>query len=387
MGRNGSGVRKGSASTIEINFTYNGQRCVERIKLKPTTANLKRAERHRAAILDAIEKGVFDYAATFPDSKRAIEHAVYKGVGITVEAYLNDWLNQKKIELRTSTFLGYQKIIIHRLIPQFGKQKLTTLSRQDVKRWCNSLDVTLKTINNVISPLRVALQDAVDDSLIQVNPLYNWKYTRREPPRPKQDKVDPFSTQEIEAILNNLTGQDRNLVQFWFETGLRTSELIALEWADIDFIKGTVSIWKARTDKAEKAEPPKTAAGIRDIPLSDKALESIKNQKQFTYLADKEIFVNPRNGERWTGDQQLRKGAWKPALKKAGVRYRYPYQCRHTFASTQLMNAQTLGDIMFISKCLGHRDWSFTAKTYSRFIDDNFTQIGGRGFDSLSSSK
>jgi integrase len=375
MGGNRSGVRKASESTIEIDFYYRGERCKERLKLKPTATNLKRAERHRLSILDSIDNDTFDYPTTFPDSKKASKYSIYKGSVLTVETYLTDWLSQKKIEVRTSTHNGYTKIIVHQLIPQFGNVKLTQLTRQDVKRWCNSLSVSIKTINNVISPLRVALQDAADDVLIAINPLYNWKYKRNEPPQAKTDKIDPFSTYEIEAILKTLAGQDRNLIQFWFETGLRTSELVAIEWADIDFIKNTVHIWKARTEKSDKPEPPKTNAGIRVIPLSAIAMAAINAQKKYTFLADKEVFNNPRSNERWTGDQQIRKRMWQPALKKAGVRYRYPYQCRHTFASTRLMKAISLGEIMFVSKCLGHRDWAFTAKTYTRFIDDNFTTI------------
>ena len=70
MGRDGAGVRAVSNSTIEISFPYKGKRCRERVKLKPTPANLNRAKRHRAAILDAIDKGTFDYAVTFPDSPK-----------------------------------------------------------------------------------------------------------------------------------------------------------------------------------------------------------------------------------------------------------------------------------------------------------------------------
>ncbi|NCC26603.1 MAG: DUF3596 domain-containing protein [Gammaproteobacteria bacterium] len=71
MGRDGSGVRAASASTIEITFTFRGRRCRERLRLKPTAANLRRAEVHRAAILEAIAAGTFDYAVTFPGSKHA----------------------------------------------------------------------------------------------------------------------------------------------------------------------------------------------------------------------------------------------------------------------------------------------------------------------------
>ncbi|WP_223458252.1 MULTISPECIES: Arm DNA-binding domain-containing protein [unclassified Pseudomonas] len=71
MGRDGGGVRAASASSIEITFQYQGVRCRERVALKPTTANLKKAEQHKAAIEYSIANGTFDYAATFPKSKRA----------------------------------------------------------------------------------------------------------------------------------------------------------------------------------------------------------------------------------------------------------------------------------------------------------------------------
>ena len=55
-----------SDSSIEITFMYRGVRCRERISLKPTATNLKRAEQHKAAIEHAIAAGTFDYSVTFP---------------------------------------------------------------------------------------------------------------------------------------------------------------------------------------------------------------------------------------------------------------------------------------------------------------------------------
>ena len=86
-----TGVRAVSASSIEISFTYQGKRCREKIKLKPTPANLKRAERHRAAILDSIDKGTFDYATTFPKSNNVPLFSDQPGAAISVERFLSDW--------------------------------------------------------------------------------------------------------------------------------------------------------------------------------------------------------------------------------------------------------------------------------------------------------
>lgn len=66
MNKGFDGVRPASESSIEIGFFYQGRHCVERIRVKPTAANLKRATDRRAAILAAIERGDFDYDAEFP---------------------------------------------------------------------------------------------------------------------------------------------------------------------------------------------------------------------------------------------------------------------------------------------------------------------------------
>nr|WP_233583177.1 DUF3596 domain-containing protein [Candidimonas sp. SYP-B2681] len=67
------GVRPASESSIEIEFLYQGTLWRERLRLKPSAANLKRASDLRAGILDAIEKGEFNYAVTFPKSKNALQ--------------------------------------------------------------------------------------------------------------------------------------------------------------------------------------------------------------------------------------------------------------------------------------------------------------------------
>ena len=115
-----TGVRAISDSSIQIDFTYKTKRCRERIKLQPTSTNLKRAEQHRATILDAIERGTFDYSVTFPDSPTALLFAEYKGEGILISEWLENWLINQKRHLKNSTFIGYDKIVKNVLIPEFN---------------------------------------------------------------------------------------------------------------------------------------------------------------------------------------------------------------------------------------------------------------------------
>lgn len=341
---------------------YQGIRCRERIQLKPTATNLKRAELHRAAILDAILRGTFDYATTFPNSPRAARFSSTKPE--STKAYLERWLDRKEAEVKASTAEGYRKIIIHRIIPQFKDLPLPELSRKLIRQWLDGLTVSNKTLRNIQSCLRSALDDAMYDELIETNPLQGWSYQRREAPK-LQDDVDPFTTEEQIAILAHLVGQGRNLVQFAFWTGLRTSELVALDWGDIDWIRGVVRISRAMTQAAIEAEGTKTKASAREVKLLGPALQALNDQRQYTFLANQEIFQNPRTNQRWDGDAPIRKTLWQPALRKAGVRYRYPYQTRHTYASMMLSAGE---HPMWVANQMGHSDWTMIGRIYGRWM-------------------
>lgn len=361
------GVRAASESSIEIDFYYNGQRCRERINLKPTPANLKKAAQHRAAILNAIDTGTFDYSFTFPRSKNADRFAPTQ---YTVKSYLVEWLANKQPTIKASTYNDYKKIINNLIIQQFGAKLLHTLSRNDIRTWVACLECSNKRISNILSPLRIALQDAQHDDLIQTNPLLNWTYKRNEAPQTKQH-VNPLTKEEQELIIATATGSVRNQIITFLWTGMRTSELIALEWKDVDFKRGKIRINKAMTNAAKVDETTKTKTGTREIDMLPPVEQALTDQKQYTLLQGGKVFHNPATGKPWTGDQQIRKGCWIPVLKKAGVRYRNPYQTRHTYASMMLSAGENLA---WVSHQMGHSDVLITARTYARWIQSDERQ-------------
>lgn len=374
MGRDGRGVKSASESSIEITFTYRGKRCRERIPLKPTPANLKRAEQHRAAILHAIATNSFDYAATFPKSTNASTFATYKGDVELLGPYLEAWLDRKCGGLKVSTHSNYRKIIDNKLIPWFGHLKLTEIKKKHIREILATQDVCNKTLSNIQSPLRAALDDAIEDELIEVNPLTNWTFSKAAAIK-KPTEVDPFTKEEQRLMLEHSKGQHRNFIQFALWTGLRTSEMAALDWDDIDFLRGVVIVNKAFTQLSDEFETTKTASGRREVKLLRNALEALDNQKQFTALKNEEIFQNPRTGDRWTGDQPIRKTMFQPIMRSAKVRYRKPSQTRHTYASMMLSSGE---HPMWVAKQMGHADWTMIARVYGKWMPDADLGAGGK---------
>ncbi|SFJ05524.1 integrase [Nitrosomonas sp. Nm34] len=94
------------------------------------------------------------------------------------------------------------------------------------------------------------------------------------------------------------------------------------------------------------------------------------NQKQYTLLFNNKVFHNPSKQELWKGDLEIRR-AWTPILRVAGVRYRNPYQTRHTFASMMLSAGE---NISWLSAQMGHSNVLITAKIYARWIPVNEQQ-------------
>src|SRR5687767_4988645 len=125
MGHRSAGIRVGSESSIEIDFYYRGIRCRERIKLQPTDRNLNYCERLKARIEDEIEKNEFDYAKHFPSSAKVRFFAKMPGDNIILESYLENWLTTEKVNVKSSTWRGYEKIVRGHLIPGFGKLYLS----------------------------------------------------------------------------------------------------------------------------------------------------------------------------------------------------------------------------------------------------------------------
>ena len=344
---------------IRIDFRYRGVRCREQLKnLFPTLKSIEFAKAQRRAILKAIERGTFVYAEWFPDSPKV---ALFDGkarTDPTIGDRLDQWLKAKRRDVTPAVLNGYRKSIRYHLKPNFGNLSLGELTPSIVKVWIGELTVTNKTVNNVLVPLRGAMALAFDDELIDKDPMARVKGLAVE-----QDEPNPFTPDEMRKILAELKGQTANFFQVAFWTGLRTSALIALEWGDID--ENVIRVKRARV--GGEIKKPKTKAGTRDVKLLPPAIEALQDQRAFTYVEGKTVFHNPLTDRPWVNDKAVREVHWTPALRRAKVRYRVPYQTRHTYASMMLSAGE---NPMWVANQIGHADWGMIRKRYGRWIPD-----------------
>ena len=263
---------------IEIQFQFRGVTCKEMLsRLNPDKKGDQRyAINLKAEIENAIERQTFRYTDYFPNSRRArlFGHAVST---VTIQDLLNEWLKDIERTHPHSTYRCYRKSCNAHLLPKFGSIRARELTPQQIREWIRSRTGTLKSIRNDLTPLRAVLDRALNDDIIDRNPLDKIKVSKlvsRHQARTDYE-VDPFTVDEIKAVLEVAVDYDprvRNLLQFAFYSGLRTSELFGLMWGDVDWLHAVVRVQRAVVER--KVKETKTKAGIRDIILLPSALDA-----------------------------------------------------------------------------------------------------------------
>jgi integrase len=360
---------------IQIAFSYKGVECRELTPPGPvtqTTVNLAGGLRNE--ILRRIAENTFSYAAYFPNSPRAKQFdaggslvTLAARLQMTEEAYERQVENGK---MSPSTLAGYVKAIHSERMQTFvAGRAIASVKPSDVRAFASGIEGTAKHVRNLLTPLRATFADALNDDLIEFDPFARIDMTAllKKSTKDSDYEVDPFTEQERAAILSAARPDEAPTIRFWLNTGPRPGELIALKWLKIDWTNRKARIDLNQVVGVEKA--PKTEAGIRDIDLNDESVAALIAQKPASFEAGGHIWLNPRTGKPWTTDAQLRKTLWMPLLERAGVRYRNPYQCRHTFASALLTAGQ---NPWYVAEQLGHVDVQMVFRTYGKFIAQDY---------------
>ena len=338
--------------SIRIAFQWKGKRCREIIKLPPTKKNLEYAANLRAEILRKIALQQFNIAEYFPDSVH-----VEKKRSLTFLELAKVWIDGQS-HLAFSTLKEYRAMLNRYWVPELGPVDIVDISYSKILEIIAAQEWSVKTRNNAISPLKAVFEMAHMDGLIDINPTTRLKSAKTQKPEP-----DPLSLEEVNLVLEwmDRTQEWKNYFEFAFFSGMRTSELIALRWGDIDFVSKTARVSRAKVRQQEKGTKTST---VRDIELSSRALSALIRQKAHTFLRNEEVFLHPFTGGPIVDDRPPRL-FWEAALKAVGLRHRAAYQTRHTCITMWLMAG---ANPMWVARQAGHSTPQMTFNRYARWI-------------------
>ncbi len=365
MGRNeqGAGIYAREASIL-VAFQWEGRRHRERLALRPTPANLKAAARLRVDIVAAINLGRFtidDFREHFPDSP-FLKKVGTQG-GETFEMVADTWLTIAGQELQATTIKEYDNTLKRHWLPKFGQRRIDQISYEEMALHLAAQKFkTAKTFNNVMTPARRIFEYAVKTGRLKEN--VTSEISGRSPDKAAPDPLEP---REIDLFLDRLrekkTDAWLNYFEFAFFSGLRPSELIAVKWGDVDFVRRLVTVSGARVRGLDKTT--KTKGSQRDVDLQSRAMIALMRQKKHTFMAGEFVFMNPATGRRiWKSGTPL--AEWHAGLKAAGLHDRGAKQTRHTFATICLHAGVNPA---YVARQMGHVDTRMFFAVYSKWIN------------------
>ena len=195
-------------------------------------------------------------------------------------------------ELAPSTYKRYCRILETRLLPYFGHFYINKIKPTDIMKFYDLLekDTQLvrkkgnngsktkkpllgKTILEHHRLLRAMLHKAVYWQLIVANPA-----ERVQPPKARKPRRKSYDDEQTKILLENLellSSEDTKYkvaIILTVFTGVRLGELMGLEWQDVDFKNGIISINRSSqylSDMEVFTKVPKTESSIREIAIPE----------------------------------------------------------------------------------------------------------------------
>jgi len=284
------------------------------------------------------------------------------------ELMLADFFRQLTVEVRASehTVKNYQRDM--RQLSCYCTDKSIShwanLTHTDIRSYIanrHRKGLSSKSLQRELSAIRSFYNYLLKQGQVSINPAQHIQAPKQARKLPKTLDVDQLSGL-LEAGANSLLEiRDLAMFELFYSSGLRLSELSALDLTDLDLPDGTLTV---RLGKGGKS---------RVLPIGSKAVTAIRNwlpQRALkTAVTEPALFVSTRGTRLGQRSIELRLEQW---CKKKGIaEHIYPHMLRHSFASHLLESSQ---DLRAVQELLGHSNIS-TTQIYTHLDFQHLAEI------------
>lgn len=281
-----------------------------------------------------------------------------------------EWWERKKTEgCRKETLRNYKSMLNSKLLKApFVDKVISEIEDYEIEDWyLNLFKQSSGAINTYLTALSGIFKFALKRHYVERNPMTTVKR-----PKYKKREIDPFTMDEVWAILDATPEHYKTFLTTKIFTGARISEVCGLKWKDVDLVNDVIKIRRSLLNGVEGAT--KNENSVRDITLYPIVKDAILKQREHSMGKSEWVFVdtkgNPINNNNFLA-------RWRDILGKAGVRYRCFEMTRHTFITLALDAGER--DI-YVAKHCGHKDTRMIQLHYQGFIK---YESDGQKFSSL----
>ena len=212
--------------------------------------------------------------------KAELEAGAVKVRAMTVRQYAREWA-QTYHGTDSETDKDYRRIVEKHIIPALGDRKMTEVTEAMLQRLLNNLKLSPSRIHKVRITLGQMFHKAQKNHVISDDPAEDLTV-----PEVKKTARRAITEEERELLLTVLPHHRGNIYcKLMLYCGLRPGEVNALQWKHVDLAVGVVKVRQAMKHNSTVIGSPKSAAGIRDIPIPDILGEELHGGTPEDYVA------------------------------------------------------------------------------------------------------
>lgn len=358
-------VTRTSGTAYEVRWRADG-------RFRQRTFTVKR-DAERFAL--KVENEIADGAPTAPLVRRVP----------TVAEVVAESMEASKPGLKLRTYRSYESIYRNRVLPAFGRRKITEVTRADVQTWVTALHgegLSPTTVHHHYVALKKVFRYAQDDRLIAYSPCDGVRL-------PKGGDREGFApvfltAPQVEALATHLDATAAPyglLVRFAAYTGLRAAELTGLRVRDLNLKAGHVEVRQTlqHIQGEWQVGTPKSKRSTREVPLVDRALTAELRQYLFAHPnranLDAPLWPGRRPGTHLVDFSRVfdvasfRRNYLRPALDALDLDAMRFHDLRHTYASLMLAAGFPPYEV---SRWLGHASLATTDSIYAHLYPSDY---------------
>jgi integrase len=254
-----------------------------------------------------------------------------------------------KVTYRPSTMYSFEKIMAKWIPKTWALKELKSFSKMEVHNFLHEElgpEVSLHTKKSVLKLIKRVFQMAIENGKLELNPCNGLMIKTPE----TEKKV--LTNAEVETFLKTAESTDHRFYPVWvlaLFTGMRSGELFAMRWSDIDFETATISVSRSWNSKNGFTSTKNQKSRV--VPMSAELLQFLRERKLQEVNRE---FVLPRLKEWERGDAAKVTKAFCKSVGVSDIRF---HDLRATFITNLLARGEPLVRVM---ATVGHSDMETT---------------------------
>ena len=293
--------------------------------------------------------------------------------GKTVNAITERYLSER-LPSRFSTARMYRSWLQNHILPRWGEKQVTDVQPREVELWLRSLALAPKSKAHIRAMLRILVDFAMWCGVMQVsrNPieLVVVKGATKRTRKPRSLTVKQFH-----KLVNELEEPFRTMALLAVCFGLRVSELLALQWGDVDWLNSKLRIQRAIV--MQNVDAVKTEESQKEMSIAAEPFEVLKQWHQKTqFSADSDwIFASPVQLGRLPVSYAWFWRKLQDAAERAGVGKLGTHSFRHTYRSW----LDAVGTPIAVQqRMMRHTDIRTTLNIYGDIVTNEMAQASSK---------